>query len=1152
MEIREILQQLKKNDAHISLNSGNLKISSDKQDLPAGLLDAVKLHKEAIIGYLKSVESPAGSSITIPVADPSLPFYPCSSAQKRLCFLQQFAKGNTAYNMPMIHYLGETVQTENLRSAFQSLILRHESLRTFFVQVEGEIVQKIAANVHFTIEEHECSMPELPGYVQGFVRPFILSEAPLLRVSLVRLKAKGVLLLIDIHHILSDGISQQVLISDFFRFYRGGTLPPLRIQYKDFAVWQNSEEAHTRFEPQRAYWKSELAGTLPKFNFPADRARPPLFTFRGNNVHYVIPEALTEKIDSFNRNNRCTLQMTFLAVLNILYHKYNGQNDMITGLGISGRRFEELASVAGMFVNTLPVRNVLDKEQPFAAFHREVMKKSVSAFDNQDIQFEEMVEMVRTERDPSRNPIFDAALFVQNFEESAAPASHIPGDNDISGEIRNTITESMAKAAKLDMAWFVTQKNNTIIINLEYYSEIYERETMLRLLQHLTNIFEIVLNNPAVRIKDICLLKDDEQSVILSGFSPGRMQHYPPETTVHLLFDQQCLLTAEKIAVSDETGHYTYRQLKEESETLAGFLQHIGVHAESKTGILQKRTKESIASILAVSRTGGAYVPLDGDHPPARMQFILEDTGAEVLLVDRENVATGMLLQEHVEKIKHLVCIDTLDRTDAGQSFAGTFEGKHRYTRQEILKTGASPDDRPKVPSHNLAYIMYTSGSTGKPKGVMVEHKGIARLVKPADYLDLDGSEILLSTMAISFDFSVFEYWSMLLNGGHLIMCAKESLLNSTKLLAIMHLHKVNTMMLSTGLCNQFADSNPDIFCNLKTLLVGGEKLSLRHIQKLTAAFPGLTILNAYGPTEDTSIALTYTFSGIPEKILIGRPILNTSVYILDENHQVCPVGIPGEIYLGGSALARGYLNLEALTTEKFIPNPFVQNERVYKTGDIGRWLPDRNVEFLGRDDDQIKIRGFRVELAEIEQAVQDYHNIDTAVVIADNQSGDIQLKGYFVSPEIIDIHDLRQYLKNNLPFYMIPVFLFQVPKMPLTISGKVNKKELQLMVNEHEYEAEEEYIPPATTTQQQLVDMWKQLLERNKVGIYNSFFDLGGHSLKAMKLAGKINEIFEVEISLESLFANPTIAYMAREIDQINWATGVAPGHTDTERVLI
>ena len=1151
MDTREILKRLKENDIDVSLKGDDIKITSDSRELPSDLLQEVRKNKESIIAYLKNIVLQSLENTEIPKAEPSLPFYPCTSAQKRLYFLQQFSKESTAYNIPVIHYLGRSVNRQMLETALKQLISRHESLRTYFFQADGVIFQKICENMDFKLDEYTCEIDKFESYVNAYIRPFDLSQSPLVRASVVEIKEAGYVLVIDVHHILSDGISHQVLIDDFFHLYNNHKLPALRIQYKDFSVWQERIAKSEMFEKQKAYWLSVLSGPLPRLNFPIDKPRPPFFTFKGEHIKFVFDEALTTQINSFNRQYKCTLQMTFLAVLNVLFYRYLGQKDFIINCGISGRKYKDLERIVGVFVNSLPIRNTLQGDQTFLSFHNQVAQNCIAAYENQDVQFEELVELLKLERDPSRNPVFDVSLIVQNFEHSTAYKKIDSEENLAAKKLYQSIISYTPKAAKMDMALFVTPREKEIEVNLEYYSAIYDRQTMEKFAEHLTHIFGILMADPSVLLSGIDLLTPGERVLILSEFISGRQKSYSDNTTVHSLFEEQCILTPEKIAVIDETGSYTYREVKEKSDILANFLLYKCVKTESRVGVLQRRSKDLIVSILAIFKAGAAYVPLDSDHPPIRMQYILEDTETEVLVTDKAHLTTGALLQEKVSSIQHLVCIDESD-TNTMYSYAqDQINKKYRYGMEHILSAQTEVFKKPKVKINNLAYIMYTSGSTGKPKGVMVEHKGIVRLVKPADYLRLTGEEILLSTMAVSFDFSTFEYWSMLLNGGQLIMCSKDVLLDTKQLSRVIETNKVNIMMFSTGLLNQLVDSDVDLFKRLKTLLVGGEKLSVRHIQILAAQYPEMEILNAYGPTEDTSIALTYRMNGIPEKIPIGKPILNTSAYILDVDLNLCPVGIAGEIYLGGSALARGYLNLPELTAEKFIRNPFCDEEIIYKTGDIGRWLTDGNIEFFGRLDDQIKVRGFRVELGEIEACIEKYGKVDSAVVVADNTGGEYELKAYFVAQEMVSVGDLKNYLKKILPFYMVPAYLVQIPQMPLTMSGKVDRKDLLRLVN-NVPPAIEDKVFPTTETQKKLAAIWEQLLMQNRIGIQDNFFDIGGHSLKAMKLISEINKKFEVDISLECLFGNPTIEYIADEIDKIKWTTGSVAFNVDSDHFVI
>jgi amino acid adenylation domain-containing protein len=1126
MHVIDILRRLKEHQIDISFIGGNLQVKSDSAQLPPALLEEIKQNKEALISYLKQMQIAEAEEMSIPEAAGTLPFYPASSAQKRLYFLQELVKDSTAYNMPMIHFLGENADQAKIETTFRRLIDRHESLRTRFQQRDGKIYQVIEKTVPFALDKHTCTPDEFHTYLQQYIRPFDLAQFPLLRSSLVHITDVGYVWVIDIHHILTDGISNQVLITDFFKLYNNEPLPPLRIQYKDFSVWQNELTGSEILEKQKAYWQTLLSGNLPKLHFAVDHPRPSYFNFKGANINIVLDETVTRQLEAFNKKHRSTLQMTILSVMNVLFHKYLGQDEFIIGCGIAGRNHKELTGVVGMFVNSLPIRNKLSAGQSFLTFHKQVAENCLTAYENQDIQFEEMVELLKIERDASRNPVFDVALMIQNFDHAATDENLVKDAGNGTATLKELLAHR-SKGAKLDMAWFVNKHKNEIIINLEYYAAIFEESTMQRLADHFIRVLNTVLADPAIRIADITLMSEAEKEMIFTRFVNGIQLPYQEEQTVHTLFDQQAALTPERIAVTDVTGFYTYEELKKRAGIFAAFLTGLGVGTESKVALLQRRSKDLIVSILGIMKAGAAYVPLDSDHPALRMQYILEDTGARVLVTDEIHKQTALSLQENTGAIEHLINVDESDSTV-------TANGKYQYDARDIRQAANLPVVPNKATKHHLAYIMYTSGSTGKPKGVQVEHKGILRLVKPAGYIQLNGEEILLSTMAPSFDFSTFEYWSMLLNGGRLVMCTKDDLLDTRRLTGMLVKNKVNTLMLSAGLLNQLVDTDIDIFSGLKTLLAGGEKLSLRHMQALGSRFPDLEMINAYGPTEDTSIALTHTMKGSPGKILIGKPIHNTSVYIIDQAGHLCPVGIAGEIYLGGEALARGYLNLEALTNERFIAHPFVQGEKLYKTGDIGKWLPDGNVEFLGRQDDQIKVRGFRVEPGEIEAAIQAYPEVDSAVVIADLASeGSYELKAYFVARKPTVVAELKTHLRSILPFYMIPAFVMQVPVLPLTISGKVDKKKLLGMAGANSGSNEHSGYP-TTPTQWKLLDIFNEQFTLDRISIYDNFFEIGGHSLGAMKLVSDIKKAFKVDVQLENIFSNPTIEYIAAEIDKI------------------
>ncbi|HEY0066242.1 MAG TPA: condensation domain-containing protein, partial [Flavisolibacter sp.] len=587
---------------------------------------------------------------------PHREYYPLSSAQKRLFFLQEFAPQGTGYNMPMVNYLGREVDTERINTVLRQLIARHESLRTGFEKTEGVVMQKIHSNVPFKLDIHECLPHEFEGYVHSYIRPFNLAQAPLLRSSLVHIKGAGYAWIVDLHHIISDGTSHQVLTDDFLHLYHGGELPELHLQYRDFSEWQNSLQGSSELEKQKGYWLSQFTGNIPRLSLPADRPRPSAFSFEGTMHSFTLDKELAAQVRAFCRQNQGTLQMVLLSALNVLFHRYTGQQDIIIGCGIMGRRHSELERIVGMFVNTLAIRNYPEAGKTFGQFYKEVSAACLAAYENQDLQFEDLVDMLQVERDPSSNPIFDVALVVQNFTKSGADKSVLLKGGEEAAAVQPG--RQSHRTSKFDMSWFVFEEEEEIYIDLEYYSAIFDASTIERMVRHFTNVLRAVVTSPSTLLAQVEVLSADEQQQLLDQYVPG-IQPKLAGANLHELFEKQSLLTPDNIALISGAASFTYKELSGRSNQLARFLSSTGLKKGDRVGVLQSRNKELIVSLLAILKAGGVYVPLDSDYPEERLLYMLQDTGAEVLLTSSSLIELGNRLQWRERRIKHLVCVDS-------------------------------------------------------------------------------------------------------------------------------------------------------------------------------------------------------------------------------------------------------------------------------------------------------------------------------------------------------------------------------------------------------------------------------------------------------------------------------------------------------------
>ena len=1019
-------------------------------------------------------------------------FYQLSSAQKRMYMLNQMDKANTSYNEGGAGIIEGSLDAERFEEAFRKIIKRHESLRTSFHMKNGEPVQKIHKEVEFKVRRIKASEEEVEGIIKGFICPFDLSEAPLLRVGLVEISEDRHIFIFIAHHIISDGTSMQILKGEFMKLYSGQELPEIRLQYKDFSEWQNRQLGNEAIKKQEKYWLEQFRGEIPVLGMPSDYQRPIIQSHDGDRIHFNIGKALEEKLKEAASATRTTLYMVLLAAYNTLLYKYTGQEDIVVGSPIAGRQHADLENVVGMFVNTLAMRNHPVGEKTFVEFLEEVKETSLKAFENQTYQFEELVGKLDINRDMSRNAVFDVLFVLQNMRSEDLLIKEI--------KFRPYAYEN--KTSKFDMTLQAYETKEGISFDLEYCTALYKRETIERISHHFVNILECITRNLDTKLCDIEMLSEEEKQQILFEFNNTKTE-YPKDKTIHQLFEEQAAKTPDSMAVVYKDKQLTYRELDEKSNQLARFLREKGVKSESIVGIMVERSIEMIVGILGILKAGGAYLSIDPQYPEDRVRYMLEDSGAEILLTDHVQLIN--------DNLKNVVNININD--------------------QSIDSRGNSTLNHINMSNH-LAYIMYTSGSTGKPKGVMVEHKNVVRLVKDTNYIQFKNVDTILQTGATVFDASTFEIWGSMLNGLRLYIVDEDTILDANKLEKYLIKYKVTTLWLTSPLFNQLANQKPEMFRGIKNLLVGGDVLSPSNINRVRKVCRGVKIINGYGPTENTTFSACFSIERDYESnIPIGKPISNSTIYIVDHN-SLQPIGAPGEICVGGDGLARGYLNQPELTAEKFVANPFEQGERMYRTGDLARWLPDGNIEFMGRIDHQVKIRGFRIELGEIESQLLKHVDIMEAAVIANNESsGEKYLCAYIVSKEELPVYELRNHLSKELPDYMIPSYFVQMEKLPLTSNGKVDRR--ALTEPDRNLATDKEYVEPTNETEKKLAAIWQEVLGVEKIGINDNFFELGGHSLKAVLLLSRIHKEMNVEVSLKVVFASPVLRNMAEYLKE-------------------
>jgi len=1079
-------------------------------------------------------------------------YYVLSSAQRRLYFLQQFDLSGIGYNMSLVLPLGKGIEKDKLESVLQRLIERHESLRTSFEKVNEAVVQRIhkPGTMEFSLDYYEAGKRGLGEIIKNYIKPFDLSRAPLIRSGLIALPDGNWFWIVDMHHTVSDGTSQTILAEDFTAEYSGKELKPLHIQYKDFALWQERQFETDEIKAQMEYWLGLLAGEIPRLNLPIDYQRPWAFTFEGDSYGFILAGEEAKKFKGLGALGGGTLYMNMLTALNVLFYKYTGQSDIIIGSGIAGRRHADIQGVVGMFINTLAMRNFPEGEKTYESFLKEVIIDSVRGFENQDVQFEDLVDNLDLARDASRNPVFDIMMIVQNFRRVGEGDSQVEYADMSVMDMLPAADENPADAgyknptSKFDMTFFVHEQGDDIFINIEYYSAVFKPETIQQMASHLKNVIKAVATDSFIKLKEIEMLSDDEKKKVIYELNDTE-RDYPRDKTIQRLFEEQAARTPDYISLVGVEGeakkrrgeeekieenlfgridardgmHLSYGELNERSNKLVGLLTGKGVQSDTIVGIMVERSLEMIIGIMGILKSGGAYMPIDPGYPQERIRYMLSDSSADVLLTTRS-------LSENIDFKKEIIYLE-----DYNEALHAPCPIPH-----------ASPSD-----SSSLAYIIYTSGSTGKPKGVLTTHANVTRVVKNTNYIAIEHGDRLLQLSDYAFDGSVFDIYGALLNGAGLVLINKDEVFEVNRFMGVIKREGITVFFVTTALFNTLVEMEIGCFHWIRKVLFGGERVSVEHSVKALEYLGKGRIIHVYGPTETTVYATYYFIDFIDAaagNIPIGKPISNTTTYILDKHLKPVPIGVTGEIYIGGSGVARGYLNNPELTAEKIDQDfldcqddPykkekaegshhssfFTHHSALYRTGDLSRWLPDGNIEFLGRIDHQIKIRGFRVELGEIESQLMKHIEIKEAVVLAEsNKNGDRYLCAYITAFRDFLVSELREYLGDHLPGYMIPSEFVLLGKIPLTKNGKVDRQKLNSLGKK--LSTGVQYVAPRSENEIFIAEAWKKVLKLDEVGIYDNFFDLGGTSVDMIYLNGELKEIFKRDIPIVALYRYTTI----------------------------
>ena len=1070
--------------------------------------------------YLKTAGLNLSRTVILPQSRETNKF-PLSFAQQRLWFLDQLEPNSAVYNIPDMQQFSGPLNLAALERSMSELIRRHESLRTTFQSIDGEPVQVIAEAQPRKIEVIDLShLPqgEREAEAQRMARdegevPFDLSRGPLFRFRLVKLEEEEHLLLLTMHHIIADGWSLGVLGRELSALYQAfsmdqsSPLEELTIQYADFAVWQRQWLQGETLEKQLAYWREKLGGELPVLDLLTDRPRPPVQTYRGSAEERILSAEVTERLKQVSTENGATLFMTLLAAFNVVLWRYTRQQDILIGSPIANRNRTEIEGIIGFFVNTLVLRSTVNPEMSFREFLAQVRETTLGAYGHQDVPFERLVEELQPERTLNRPPLFQVMLTLQTWEEM-----HLDG-------LEMTSMNTKREVTKFDLSLFLSETEIGLYSWGAYNTDLFDGSTIARLLKHFHTLLEEIAANPDARLSELSLMTTEETQQFEQWNQT--QSEYERDKCVHQLVELQASRQPNALAVVYGEKQISYGELNRRANRLAHYLRAHGVGLEIRVGVLMERSANWIVALLGILKAGGVYVPLDGSYPAGRLRFMVEDAEIRLLL------------------------------TQSGQPRIEASEVVFLDQDWEWLESESTENPENVTQAEDLAYLMYTSGSTGQPKGVGVPHRAINRLVRNTNYVKLDESDRVAQISNASFDAATFEIWGALLNGSRVVVLEKETALSPKELKKQLVEHEISAMFLTTALFNQTALSRPEIFASLKYMIFGGDTADPRAVHRVLGEGRPEHLVNAYGPTENTTFTTWYDAqeSDIGARMIpIGQPLSNTEVWVLDQQSRMVPVGVPGELCIGGDGLARGYIGRPELTAEKFVPHPYSRHlgARLYRTGDLVRYREDGNIEFLKRMDQQVKVRGFRVELGEIESTLNQYRAVMESIVVdRKDSSGDIRLIAYFV-PEVgvePTSLELLTFLQEKLPSYMLPSAFMAIKEIPLTPNGKVDRRALP--APEQIEVSTAGFIAPRTEMEQLVAEIWCEILGITQVGADSNFFDLGGHSLLATRVMNRIRERCGVELPLRVLFEFPTVVSLAAKLDDAR------PKETELSRIL-
>lgn len=1129
MEVNYFIKELREKGVLVRLADNQLEVSLLNGFVEDELLEKLKANKEQVVQYLQSVS--ADRFREIPKINEA-ESYPVSNAQFRIWFESQYEHASIAYHIPLKIKLEGYHDGNILEEAIRYVIGRHEILRTVFrLDANKELRQFILppGELNFKLDDKDFSADARPlNSVHEYIKErsaiaFDLEKGPLLTAALLKYDTDSYYFFCNVHHIICDAWSLPVLEKEILRVYHAllngdaPLLPALRIQYKDYTAWSIQNLQKGIFSEQKQYWLNKLSGDLPVLEMPVKENRPPVKTYQGDTLKTYFGSPVVNAIKNYQKEKEASLFMVMLATFHVMLAKYTGNADIIIGSPFAAREHVDLNDQIGFYTNTLALRNRLEKTDSFDTFFNGVKQTVLEAFNNQLYPFEELVKELKLKKDVSRNPLFDAMLVVLPKE-----GAWIGTQRDVSDEPETIVTEKNT-SSKFDLLVYVEETDDDLLsLKIEYNTDLFEERFIKQFTAHYKKMVALLLADPAEKLAAINYL-DGPAGITGTSSNAGKYKN----DTVISFFERQSAATPDHIALQYKTVQLTYRQLNNQANQLAKWLrEQRGIVPGMNVGVLLERSHFNVIAMLGVIKSGGCYVPIESKYHENRVAHILEDAGIKTILTT-SGIKNGAITDN-----TDVVLLDQFDfREEATAS-------------PDMVNT---PDD--------AAFIIYTSGSTGNPKGIIQTHRMLSNLVQWNIYdSGIPTGLRHLQYTSFSFDVSLQDVWFVLGSGGTLFVTPEPLKLDFHALSLFIVEHKIEVLCFPFSALSGFFDfTDGEHFSNhsVQHIISSGEQLIIGHsLENFLINNPHVALHNHYGPSE-THVVTSYTMRGDAENMLhyvpIGKPITNTTLYLLDEHLQPVPEKVTGEIYVSGGHVAKGYVNLPGLTRARFLPDPFNAGETMYKTGDLGYVDYSGNIIYLGRNDTQVKIRGYRIEPKEIEIQVLAFSPaIEQVCVEAVKLSGQNALVVYYVSAQELDKKEITHFLNARLPDYMVPHIYVQLEAIPLTSNGKVNRKALPGIDPEHI--TSREYIPPVTETEIQVVKIWQDILGIPKIGITDNFFDLGGHSINVVRMLYKIEEVFQVKMNMKEVFTAPDIQELAKTIDtEILFKTGTNNAENNT-----